>query len=165
MRWPTCCAITWSIETPGPDVGGALLEPDAGQERAVAARMIAGAVRAAVGRLVVQPAQDLDQLLDRLQRLERAAQLEIRPLLLRPPGRRDGAVGEVDKGRAQRRARRASRPGLPAAGSAASSRRRRQRGERRQRDAGAQPAQEMAAAQARAAAGDVRIVFARSWSS
>ncbi len=38
----------------GADVGGALLEPDAGEKRAVAARVIAGTVGPALGRPVVQ---------------------------------------------------------------------------------------------------------------
>ena len=49
------------------DVGGALLEPHAGEKRAVAARMIAGAVGPALGRLVVQAAQHLDQVPARLE--------------------------------------------------------------------------------------------------
>ena len=85
---------------PGPDVGGALLEADAGQERAVAARVVAGAVGAAFGRAVVQAAEDLDQVLARLQRLKGAAEWNVRPLPLRPPGGGDGAVREVDEGRA-----------------------------------------------------------------
>ena len=73
MRWPTCWASDLVDGDPGVDIGRALLEPNAGQERAVAARVVAGAVGPALGRLMVQPAQDLDQLLDRLQRLEGAA--------------------------------------------------------------------------------------------
>ena len=142
---------------PGPDVGGALLQADAGQERPVAARVVAGAVGPAFGRLVVQAAEDLDQALERLQRLEGPLELEVGPLAARPPGGRDGAVGEVDEGRPQRRARggrgqaagpvRGEQPG------------RAQRRERRQRDRGAQPAEEMAAAEAgRASRGD-RVEF------
>ena len=58
---------------PGADVRGALLQPDAGQERPVAARMVAAAVGAAVGRPMVQAAEDLDHALERLQRLQGSA--------------------------------------------------------------------------------------------
>ena len=43
----------------GADVGGALLEAHAGEERAVAAGVVAGAVRPGVGRLVVEAAEDV----------------------------------------------------------------------------------------------------------
>ena len=134
MRWPIWRAITWSIEIPARMFGGALLQADAGQERAVAARVVAGAVGAAVGRPVVQAAEDLDHALERLQRLEGPVELEVGPLAGRPPGGGDGAVGEVDEGRPQRRAR-------GGRGQAA--------GRRRRRAAGARPATRTPAARSR----------------
>ena len=85
--------------------------------------------------------------LERLERLEGPLELEVGPLAARPPGGRDGAVGEVDEGRPQRRARGGRRPGRagPVGGEQPG---RAQRRERRQRDRGAQPAEEMAAAEA-----------------
>src|SRR5262249_11977889 len=70
----------------GADVGGALVQTHAGQERAVAAGVVAGTVPAGVGRLVVEAAEDLDELPARLQRLERAAPAEIGAFAGGPPG-------------------------------------------------------------------------------
>ena len=148
----------------GADVGGALLQADAGQERAVAARVVAGAVGPAVGRPVVQAAEDLDQALERLQRLERPLELEVGPLAARPPGGGDGAVGEVDEGRPQRRAGGGRRPGRPSPVGGEQPGRA-QRRERRQRDRGAQAAEEVAAAEAVAGRCEaVGVEFLRSWS-
>ena len=53
------------------DVGaGRLLDPDAGQERAAGPRMVARPVQPAVGVDLVEPAEDLDLVLDLLQRLQ-----------------------------------------------------------------------------------------------
>ena len=51
------------METPAWMSVALFFEPDAGQERAVAAGVVAGAVRPGVGRLVVQAAEDLDRCL------------------------------------------------------------------------------------------------------
>ena len=47
VRWPIRLRHHLVDRDPGPDVRGALLQPDAGQERRVAARMVAAAVGAA----------------------------------------------------------------------------------------------------------------------
>ena len=70
----------------GVDVGaGGLLDPDAGQERPAGPRMVAGAVLAADGVELVQPAEDLDLVLDLLQRLQGPVELEVLPLPFGPP--------------------------------------------------------------------------------
>ena len=106
VRWPTSPGDHLVDGDAGPDVGGALLQADAGQERAVAAGVVAGAVRAR-RRPSDGPARrgpgpgSLSGSSGWSVRLE----LEVGPLAARPPGGRDGAVGEVDERRPQRRAR------------------------------------------------------------
>ena len=56
---------------------GRLLHAHAGEERAAGAGVIAGAVRAGRGVDVVQPAEDLELVLHRRQRLHGAVQFEI----------------------------------------------------------------------------------------
>ena len=63
------------------DVRRALLQPDAGQERSVTARMIACAIGPAGRRAMIQTAEDLDQPPARFQRLESAAERELGPLV------------------------------------------------------------------------------------
>ena len=79
-------------------IGRALLQPDAGQEGTITAGVIAGSVRSPFRRAVIEPSQDLDRLLARLQRLERAAERNVQPLLLGPPRSRDCSIGKVDEG-------------------------------------------------------------------
>ena len=74
MRWPTCWAIDLVDRDAGADVASALFfSADAGEERAVAAGVVAGAVGPAVGRLVVEAAEDLDLSLSGSSGCERAA--------------------------------------------------------------------------------------------
>ncbi len=76
-----------------------------------------------------------------LQRLQRLAQLKILSFLGRPPGGGNGAVGEIQEGRAQRRARGGG--GQLARGRCGQQSCRHQRRKGRQGDARAQAAQEM----------------------
>ena len=131
---------------------GGLLDPDAGQERAAGPRMVAGPVEAAVGIHLVQPAQDLDLLLDLLQRLQGPGELEVLPFLLGPPVTLMDAVGNVDESHPQRRARRRDRQRRPPLAAAATLPE--QAGTRRRAGPAKRPRRgEMAAAQARHAAG------------
>ena len=69
MRWPTSRGDHLVDRDAGADVGRALVQADAGEERAVAAGVVAGAVGARLGVLVVEAAEDLDHVAVRLQRL------------------------------------------------------------------------------------------------
>src|SRR5713101_7933525 len=89
----------------GPNARGALVQANTGQERATAARVIAGTVRPRLGRLVIQAAEDLNERLASLQRLKRTAKLEVGTFARGPPGGRNGAVGEEDESGAERRSR------------------------------------------------------------
>ena len=75
--------------------------------------------RPGLGVQVVQAAEDLDRSLSGSSGSSVRLELEVGPLAARPPGGRDGAVGEVDERRPQRRARGGRRPGRrpPAAAS------------------------------------------------
>ena len=104
MRWPTWLAITWSMETPA-WMSVALFFRRTPVRNVPLPRAWSPAPSGpAVGRLVVEAAEDLDQVLSGSSGCERAAELEVGPLAARPPGGGDGAVGEVDERRAQRRA-------------------------------------------------------------
>ncbi len=133
----------------GVNIGpGRFANAHAGEERAVGAGMITGAVGAGCGIDVIQAAQHLHVLLQILQRLHRVVEFEIGPLVLRPPSRRDGAVGKVHKSHPHRRAsggRCQRRAGL---GFRRLHHARQQRFERRQRHAGAQPPQKAATIEA-----------------
>ena len=85
------------------------LDPDARQEGAARPRMVARPVQAAVGIEVVQSAQDLDLVLDLLERLQGPGELEVLSLPFGPPMTLMHAVGDVDKGHPQRGARRRGR--------------------------------------------------------
>ena len=88
---------------PGVDVGaGGLADAHAGQKCAARSRVVAGTVQPAVGVDVVQPAHDLDLVLDLLERLQGAVELEVLPFLLGPPVALMHAVGNVDEGHPQR---------------------------------------------------------------
>ena len=92
----------------GVDVGaGRLPDPDARQERAARPRMVARPVQAADGIDVVQSAQDLDLVLDLLQRLQRPGELEVFARAL-------WATNDLDARRWERR-RRPSATGRPTA--------------------------------------------------
>ena len=159
MRWPTWRAITWSIETPARMSVALFLRRTPVRNVPLPRAWSPAPSGPPVGRLVVQAAEDLDQALERLQRLE-ACGLSWKsvPSPLGPPGGGDGAVGEVDEGRPQ-----AGRPWRSSPG-------RRPRplgGEqpgvgRSDANAGSatqapRPAEEPAAAEARAASGGDRI--------
>ena len=135
---------------PGLEHGGALLEADAGQERAVGPRVVAAAVRAADGGLVVETLEDLQDLLVLLERLERLAELEARSL------RRSATTTRGSRRWGSRRTRCAAAPpvavvaspGAPPAAAVASAAsalgRRHERLQRRQRDADAEALEEEA---------------------
>ena len=79
---------------PGADVRRALVQADAGQERAVASSVVARAVGPALGRLVVEAAEDLDVALERFQGLQGALELEIGPL---PSGHQEAGIAPLGK--------------------------------------------------------------------
>ena len=126
------------------NIGRALIKAHAGEKHAVAARVVATAVVAGAGVGVVEPADDLQLVTQRRERLERGTKIEIRATALGPPTRGDGAVGEIYKRRAQGCARggRGQAFGGRRGGERPS---RHERGERRQRDTSPESAQEMAA--------------------
>ena len=85
-----------------PNISRAFVQPDAGQENTIAARVIAAAIGPAIGTQVIQTAEDLQVLPDFFQWLERTVEFEIIPFSFRPPGGRDGAIREEHKGGAER---------------------------------------------------------------
>src|SRR5260370_28532354 len=93
---------------------------------------------------VIQTAQDLNLVLARFQWLQGAAELEVGSITLGPPGGRNGAVREEDKGRAKRCARggRGQNALRPRGGEQPGCAKRRKRPKR---DRCAHPAQAMAA--------------------
>ena len=130
MRWPTSAAITWSMETPA-RMSVALLFRRTPVRNVPLPRAWSPAPSGpGFGRLVVEAAEDLDQALERLQRLEGPARAGSRPprrsATRRPGWRRWGSrrtpsaaarpwrswpgapapVGGQQPGRAQRRERR-----------------------------------------------------------
>ena len=151
VRWPTCWPATWSMETPAWMSRRRVFLTRTPVRNVPLARAWSPAPSGPGRRRLTwsRPPRTWTWSLTRLQRLQRAVELEVGPLAGRPPGGRDGAVGEVDERRPQRRARggRGQAAGRPPP--RRSSRGVPQRRERRQRDAGAEPAEEMAAAEAR----------------
>ena len=120
--------------------------------------VIAGAVGTGRGVHMVHAAEHLKLVLHGRERLERRAELKVRAFALRPPGRLDRAVREIDVGRAQRRAGRSAGEvrGLAIRGEQAGGHDGFERG---QRHASAEAAEEIAAAQAgEALGGGVRVV-------
>src|SRR5260370_411417 len=89
----------------GANARGALVQTNAGQEGAAAAGVIAGAVGPGLRRFVIQAAEDLNELLAALQRLQRAAEREVGTFARRPPGGRNGPVGEEQERAAEGRSR------------------------------------------------------------
>ncbi len=135
----------------GLNVGGAFLHAHAGEERAIGARVIAGAIRTSGGVPVVQSAENLDVLPDGFEWLKRLAQFKICSLGRWPPGTLNGAVGDVKERRSERRA-----GGCDAQLWRAGRRQRferEQRFKRGQRNARTQPAQEISSAEAGGALG------------
>ena len=145
----------------GTNVRGALLQANASEEDAVPAGVVAGAVRPAVGGLVVESAEHLQVLSVRLQRFQRRTKLKLLAFALRPPGGWDGAVRKKQERGAQRRPRRGR-------GQLAESGRGQQtwgseRFERGQGDTRAESAQELATGEAEVAfGGDVLVRVHRS---
>src|SRR5262245_22371916 len=86
---------------PGSDVGGAFLQAHAGQEHAIAARVIASAVRAAVSGFLIQSAEDLKMGAKGLERLQGPADLVILAFTFGPPGGGNRAVGKSEKRRSE----------------------------------------------------------------
>ena len=86
------------------DVGGAFLQTDPGEKSAIAAGVIAGAVRPGFGVLVIQAAEDLEVLPLLFQRLQRGAEFMILSFFLRPPGGLNRTVRKADESGAERRA-------------------------------------------------------------
>ena len=86
------------------DVRRAFLESHAGEEDAVAARMVARAVRPADGIEMIEAAADLEEIAAGFERLQGLAKGKIRALLFGPPSRGDRAIREKHERGAQRRA-------------------------------------------------------------
>src|SRR5260370_8204222 len=128
---------------------GRFLHPNAGQERAAGARVIAGAIRTGGGVDMVQAAENLELMLHLRQRLHRTAQLEIFAFPLGPPRGLNGAIGEINVSHSQRRAAGGPRQVAHNAGLAAEEARWQQRFQSGQRDTRAESAEEAAPAQAR----------------
>src|SRR5262249_52441163 len=97
----------------GADGGRALVQANAGQERARAPRVVAGPILATNGRLVIKAAENLKLPLEQFERLESPPELKLPPLALRPPPGRDRSVREVDERRAQGRTGRGRRQARP----------------------------------------------------
>ena len=83
MRWPTSRAGDLVDRDARVDIGaGGLLDPDSGEERRAGAGVVARPVLAAGGVLLVQPGDDLQLVLEPLQRLHRPVELEPLAFLL-----------------------------------------------------------------------------------
>ena len=134
---------------------GRLANANAGQKAAAGAGVVAGTVGAGRGVFVVQPAEDLQPVLQLGERRQRAVQLEFLVLALGPPSVLNCAVRKIDKRHPQRCAARRDRELCCRIGGR--ERRAKQRPERRQRHASADPAQE-------ATAGNSWIGIHCSWS-
>ena len=93
----------------GADIRRALIQAHAGEKHPVAARVVATAVVAGAGVVVVEPAHHLQLAPKRRQRLQRGAKGKVGFAALWPPGRRDRAVGKINEGCAQGRAGRGRR--------------------------------------------------------
>ena len=81
---------------------GGFLYAHAGQESATGTRVISSPIRPGSGVDMVQPGEDLQLVSHLLQRLHRAAELEIRSSLLRPPIILNCSVREVNERHPQR---------------------------------------------------------------
>src|SRR6185436_1933268 len=129
--------------------------------------MIAGPVRAGRRVDMVEPAQDLELMFNGSERLHGAGQLKFGSFAVGPPGRLDGAIGEIDKCHAQRCAGGGGGQ-FRAGGEAGFDRETLQRTQRfkcRQRDAGAESAQKMPPAErGQALCGPLLGVGGRCWS-
>ena len=128
---------------PGVNVRGAFFHPHAGQKGSVGAGVIAATIHAGRGIQMIQPADHLDLVLVRRQRLQRAAQLKIRSFRGRPPRGGNRAVRKIDKGGPQRRARGRCRQIAGRRNGGGQKLRREQRFKGRQREAHAEAAQKM----------------------
>ena len=88
------------------DVGAVgFASPGAGEKRGIGPRMIARAIVARLGILVIQPPENLDGVLQWSERRHRAAQSEIRPGARRPPVVLMRPVRKINIGHAQGRPR------------------------------------------------------------
>ena len=86
----------------GADVGRALLQAHARQERPIAASMVTAAIRSAKSRAVVQAAENLDRALEWLERGQCVPKLILSTGALGPPGLGNRTVGKINEGRTQR---------------------------------------------------------------
>ena len=78
-----------------------LFDANAGEKSAACPRMITAAIRSRVGAEVFQTGEDLELMADGFERLQGAGEAEIPATVpFRPPGGRDGAVGDIDKSHA-----------------------------------------------------------------
>ncbi len=114
---------------------GCFLNANTRQKCTARSRVIAATIRARVGAKVLQPGNDLQLMLDFLQRLQSARKRKVPPAVpARPPGRRDRAVGDIHNGHSHgRRLRRGGRRAEKSGG--------RKRFKSGQRHAGAKAAQ------------------------
>ena len=84
---------------------GGLLGADAGQVSRTGSGVVARSVLAAGGVDLVEPGDDLHLVLDPLQRLHGAVELEVRTFFFRPPVGEVNAIRDINEGHTDRSAR------------------------------------------------------------